>query len=194
MLPGARPTPSSLTATPIRTRSSANRHVLAVNSAGRPHGSRWGPSSPQRTLASAIQDEMVPSASSSRSKRFLTGGREMNSSTSEALNLPEKRASNESRAAKTGDDSRSERSVMRYERRGVPSLEGAPPSSAEVPKPACTKGANWSIAGQSTTMSSSRKLGSSSSRCKMASRRTWTWRACPWHEWTWIERSAGSSS
>ncbi len=43
-------------------------------------------------------------------------------------------------------------------------------------------------------MSSSRSVGSSTSKWRIASRSTWTWRARPWHECTWIERSSGPSS
>ena len=118
----------------------------------------------------------------------------MNSITSEAANLPETRANKASSAATTGYESRSDRSVMRYRSRGGALSGAGPTSSAEVPKPASTRAANSPIAGQSTTMSSSRSVGSSASRCKIASRSTWTCRAGPWHECTWIERSPGSRS
>ncbi len=51
-------------------------------------------------------------------------------------------------------------------------LAAAAVSSAEIPKPASTSGTNWSIAGHSTTMSSSRSVGSSTSRWRIASRST----------------------
>ena len=110
---GAKSKSSSLTATPMSNRSIAACHELASNSGGKPHGWRWGPSRPQRTLVASSQSTIVPRASLSNSKRRRTAGNETNSITSEAANLPETSASNESSAAMTGYDSRSDRSVMR---------------------------------------------------------------------------------
>ena len=55
-------------------------------------------------------------------------------------------------------------------------------------------GANASMSGHITITSRGSSVGSSASRCRIASRSTSTWRARPWQAWTWMLRSSPSSS
>ena len=50
------------------------------------------------------------------------------------------------------------------------------------------------MSGHITITSRGSSVGSSSSRCRIASRSTSTWRARPWQAWTWTLRSVAASS
>ena len=93
-------------------------------------------------------------------------------------------------------------SAIRYRSAGAPPArrrsragEPADGSSADGPKTAWISGANASMAGQTTRMSSStRSEPGSLSRCSRASRSTSTWRVGPKQAWNCTERSPGSWS
>ena len=56
--------------------------------------------------------------------------------------------------------------------------------TSPAPNVAWMSGANVSMSGHMTMTSRGSSVGSSSSRCRIASRRTSTWRARPWQAWT----------
>ena len=63
-----------------------------------------------------------------------------------------------------------------------------------APNVAWISGANVSMSGHMTITSRGSSVGSSASRCRIASRSTSTWRARPWQAWTWMLRSAGRAA
>ena len=99
----------------------------------------------------------------------------------------------------TGFVWRSERSARRTCRSirvalGRQPLRPRSSPSAAVPNVAWISGAKTSMSGHMTTMSRGSSVGSSASRCRIASRTTSTWRARPWQACTCRLRSSGSSS
>ena len=110
-------------------------------------------------------------------------------------------ASSSSRATtpSTGLVCRSERSASRTRRSGGRAPRRARRASSSsttsaAPNVAWISGANVSMSGHITITSRGSSVGSSSSRCRIASRRTSTWRARPWQPCTWMLRSLGSSA
>ena len=92
---------------------------------------------------------------------------------------------------------RSERSASRTRRSSGRRRRPAsrrPSSASPAPNVAWISGANVSMSGHITITSRGSSVGSSASRCRIASRSTSTWRARPWQAWTWTLRSSGSSS
>ena len=66
-----------------------------------------------------------------------------------------------------------------------------PRSRRAPPNVAWMSGAKFSMSGHITMMSRGSRVGSSSSRCRTASRSTSTWRPRPWHECTRMLSSSG---
>ena len=96
----------------------------------------------------------------------------------------------------TGFVWRSERSARRTRRSVGRSSSGSGSNSSSsttspAPKVAWISGANASMSGHMTITSRGCSVSSSSSRWRIASRRTSTWRARPWQEWIWMLRSSG---
>ena len=67
-------------------------------------------------------------------------------------------------------------------------------AASPAPNVAWISGANVSMSGHMTITSRGSSVGSSASRCRIASRSTSTWRARPWQAWTSTLRSSGASS
>ena len=86
------------------------------------------------------------------------------------------------RAARAGRAGAARRAAPRARRRSA---------TSPAPNVAWISGANVSMSGHITITSRGSSVGSSASRCRIASRRTSTWRARPWQEWTCTLRSSG---
>ena len=189
--------PSSVIVTPTSTRSRPAFHVPASRSASL-YGARCSASRPQRMPLSATQSRMRARSSSSSRKRRRTGSRSARSSTSEAVRRRPARSISWATTPSTGLVWRSERSARRTRRSVGRSSSGSGSNSSSMtspaPKVAWISGANASMSGHMTITSRGCSVSSSSSRWRIASRRTSTWRARPWQEWIWMLRSAGSSS
>ena len=147
---------------------------------------------------SATQSRMRARSSSSSRKRRRTGSRSARSSTSEAVRRRPARSISWATTPSTGLVWRSERSARRTRRSVGRSSSGSGSNSSSMtspaPKVAWISGANASMSGHMTITSRGCSVSSSSSRWRIASRSTSTWRARPWQEWIWMLRSAGSSA
>ena len=144
---------------------------------------------------SATQSRIRARSSSSRRKRRRTGSRSARSSTSEAVRRRLARSSSWATTPSTGLVWRSERSARRTRRSVGRSSSGSGSSSSSsttspAPNVAWMSGANVSMSGHITITSRGCSVSSSSSRWRIASRRTSTWRARPWQAWIWTLRSA----
>ena len=178
-------------------RSSPARHVpLAARRAGTARGARRrGPSG---CRSRATHSSSRARSSSSKPKRRRTGSRSARSSTWEAVSRSS--ASSSSR----GDDAEhrvglAQRAVGEPDAQvGRPDASGGSASSSSATSPAPNvawiSGANVSMSGHITMTSRGSSVGSSASRCRIASRSTSTWRARPWQEWTWTLRSSGRAA
>ena len=72
-------------------------------------------------------------------------------------------------------------------------VDSSSSTTSPAPNVAWISGANVSMSGHITITSRGSSVGSSSSRCRIASRSTSTWRARPWQAWTWMLRSSSAS-
>ena len=171
---------SSVIATPSSSRSSPVRHVPLGRTSSL-NGARWAASSPQRMPLARTHSSICPSLSSSKPKRRRTGSRPARSSTCEAVRRSPASSSRRAATPSTGLVWRSERSARRTRRS----------DSSPVPNVAWISGAKVSMSGHMTITSRGSSVGSSASSCRIAARRTSTWRARPWQEWIWMLRSIG---
>ncbi len=143
---------------------------------------------------SATQSRMRARSSSSSRKRRRTGSRSARSRTSEAVRRRPARSISWATTPSTGLVWRSERSARRTRRSVGRSASGSGSNSSSsttspAPNVAWISGANVSMSGHITITSRGCSVSSSSSRWRIASRRTSTWRARPWQEWIWMLRS-----
>ena len=132
------------------------------------------------------------SSSSSSRKRRRTGSRSARSSTCEAVSRCPASSSSRATTPSTGLVWRSERSASRTRRSGgriAGRLSSSSSSTSPAPNVAWISGANVSMSGHITITSRGSSVGSSASRCRIASRTTSTWRARPWQAWTSTLRS-----
>ena len=144
--------------------------------------------------ASVTQSSSRASASSSSRKRRRTGSRSARSSTCEAVSRCGASSSSRETTPSTGLVWRSERSASRTRRSGRWSRGRSSSSNSPAPNVAWISGANVSMSGHITITSRGSSVGSASSRCRIASRTTSTWRARPWHAWTSMLPSAAPGS
>ena len=179
--------PSSDIVTPSSSRSSPARQV-PFGSVPSLNGARWSASSPQRMPLARTHSSSRAMSSSSRPKRRRTGSRSTRSSTCEAVSRSPASSSRRATTPSSGLVWRSDRSASRTRRSGGAPSTGST-SSPPAPNVAWISGANVSMSGHMTITSRGSSVGSSASRCRIASRSTSTWRARPWHEWTWMLRS-----
>ena len=183
----------SLIVTPSSSRSRPLRHV-PESSFSSLNGARWPASRPQRMPLSAIHSSTRVSASSSSRKRRRTGSRSAKSITCEAVSRSSASSSSRATTPSTGFVWRSERSASRTRRSGSPAGSGSPSTTmSPAPNVAWMSGAKTSMSGHITITSRGSSAASSSIACRIASRRTSTWRARPWQAWTSTLRSSGSS-
>ena len=148
--------------------------------------------------APATQSRIWASSSSSNPKRARTGAVSARSSTSEAVTRLE--ASSSSRAVTPRTGWCAAASGRRAARAGPGARRRcAPPGSSSARPRGCRSvasisGANASMSGHITITSRGSSVGSSASRCRIASRSTSTWRARPWQAWTRMLWSSRPSS
>ena len=166
-----------------------------------PNGSRCGASKPQRMPLAATQSWIRTISSSSKPKRRRTGSRAARSSSCEAVARWSARSSSWETTVSTrvglaqravgqpdpevGQSARVRRLVRLVDRLG----RGRRPA----PKVAWISGANVSMSGHITITSRGSSVGSSSSRWRIASRSTSTWRARPWQAWICTLRSPAAT-
>ena len=186
---------SSAIVTPSRTRSRPARQVFdPIWSSW--YGARCAASNPQRIPVAATHSSIRARSSSSRRKRRRTGSQLAKSITCDAVTRVSARSRSSETAERTGFVWRRERSASRNRRSGIPSgvaVASVPErSSSPAPNVAWRSGAKASMSGHITITSRGSSVGSSASRCRIASRSTSTCRARPWQACTCRLRSDGS--
>ena len=194
--PSTRRRSSSAIVTPSSRRSSPARHVFSAQPSswnGR-GGRRRGPSGspPRRPTPRCGRGRRRRGGSggapgrgwrSRRPRRRSAGCRRVSSSSATTPRTGWSGAASGRRGGRAG------RATRRRRRGSAPRR-----SSSPEPNVAWISGANVSMSGHMTMTSRGSSVGSSARRWRRASRSTSTWRARPWHEWTWTLWSVGSRS